>query len=589
MSQTNSNGAGHHGGDPANIPPTQDARPPLVPSRIYAGKRLVVVGGTGFLGKVWVSMLLHRFPEIAHLYLLVRPKEEQTAEERFWSQIVTSPVFDPIREKYAEHRGAETGAPTSGFEAFLRDKVTPIAGDVVEPLLGLDAALIERLRGNVDAVVNVAGVVDFNPPLDEALEVNAFGVNNLVALARTLGARVLHTSTCYVAGYRSGLIEEVDPREVPFPRSEGETWYGAANPRRTLERSHWDPQREIEECLDLVKQARHRCEDAFRQSAFLDEAKANLAGRGEPSRGSALADEIAKVKRKFVEKQLIDAGLERAIFWGWTNIYTYTKSIGEQALAASGLPFAIVRPAVIESSSSYPFPGWNEGINTSAPFLYMASKGQVQFPADHDCHLDIIPVDMVTSGMIASLAELLEGTAAPVYHYGSTDTNATRMDRFIELAALYKRRQVFEGKRTGIFDIVSSRFEALGLTKKQYETHGARQIASAMRGLGAVLDGMSHGPLRPLLKPAAEALAGAAKTEDRTAEILEIFMPFVAEADWVFSCANIRAAIARMPPEERAGFIWEPEKIDWRQWMFDVHMPGLEKWVYPLMEEKMTR
>jgi long-chain acyl-CoA synthetase len=585
MSESMSNGVGGppghihaptHGGDSEE---RVERRPPLVPSRVLAGKRFVVVGGTGFLGKVWVSMLLHRFPEVAHLYLLVRPKEGQSAEERFWSQIATSPVFDPLREKY----------PGEGFEAFLREKVTPIAGDVVEPLLGLPPELIESLLGEIAAVVNVAGVVDFNPPLDEALEVNAFGVNNLVALARTLGARVMHTSTCYVAGYRSGFIEEVDPREIPFPRAEGETWYGAANPSRTLSRSHWDPQREIEECLDLIKQARHRCEDAFRQSAFLDEAKANLEGRGEPCRGKPLTDEVSKVKRRFVERQLIEAGKERALFWGWSNIYTYTKSIGEQALAAAGLPFTIVRPAVIESSNEYPFPGWNEGINTSAPFLYMASKGQVQFPADHSCHLDIIPVDMVTSGMIASLAELCDGTAPAVYHYGSTDTNQCRMTRYIELAGLYKRKQVFEGKKTALFDLVSSRFESVGFTKKQYETHGARQIAGAMRGLGSVLDGMSHGALRPLLKPAAEALAGAAKAEDKTADILEIFLPFVAEADWVFSCANTRAAIARMPPDERARFIWEPEVIDWRRWMFEVHLPGLERWVYPLIEERLTK
>jgi long-chain acyl-CoA synthetase len=554
-------------------------RPPLLPSRIFAGKRLVVVGGTGFLGKVWVSMLLHRFPEIAHLYLLVRPKDDQSAEERFWAQIVTSPVLDPLRERY----------PGAAFEAFLREKVTPVAGDVVEPLLGLGDERVASLRGKIDAVVNVAGVVDFNPPLDEALEVNAFGVNNLVALARTLGARVLHTSTCYVAGYRTGLIEEVDPREVPFPRALDSTWYGAAIDRRTLERSHWDPQREIAECLDLIKQARQRCEDAFRQSAFLDEAKAGLEARGEPTRGRVLEEEIAKVKRRFVEKQLIEAGQERAKFWGWTNIYTYTKSIGEQVLAAAGVPFTIVRPAVIESSCAFPFVGWNEGINTSAPFLYMASKGQVQFPGDRDVHLDIIPVDMVASGMITALAELIEGTAPPVYHAGTSDTNACAVPRYMELAGLYKRRQVFEGKKTGIFDVVSSRFEALGMSKKQYETHGARKIAGAMRGAGTLFDMMAHGPLRPLFKPAAEALASAAKAEDKTAEILELFIPFVAEADFVFSCANLRAAMARMPEDERARFYWEPEKIDWRHWMWEIHLPGLEKWVYPLIEEKMTK
>ena len=554
------------------------ARAPLVPSRLLAGKRLVVVGGTGFLGKVWVAQLLTRFPEIGHLYLLVRPKDDQTPEERFWAQIAPSPVFDPLRE----------ARPGPAFEAFLREKVTPVAGDVVHPLLGL-SRLVPELTGTIDAVVNVAGVVDFNPPLDEALEVNAFGVSNLAELARALHARVLHTSTCYVAGYRAGLIEEDSPLDVPFPRAAGETWFGASCPKRTLDRSHWNPQREIDECLDLVKQARHRCEDAFRQSAFLDEAKAGLEARGEPCRGSALEDELAKVKRKFIKDHLIAAGKERAIFWGWSNIYTYTKSIGEQVLASSGVPFTIVRPAVIESSSEFPFPGWNEGINTSAPFLYMASKGQVQFPGDHSVHLDIIPVDMVTSGMIAALCELIDGTAPAVYQFGSTDTNGCRMTRYMELAGLYKRRQVFDGKKTTLFDIVSSRFEPRGLTRRQYETHGAGAIAGAMRGLGGLLRKAGIGPAAALLRPAAAALESAARTEERTAGVLELFMPFVAEADWIFSCANTRAAMDRMPPEERALFVWSPESIDWRQWMFEVHLPGLEKWVYPEIEERMRR
>ncbi|MBK9261584.1 MAG: AMP-binding protein [Polyangiaceae bacterium] len=565
MSETDTNGE-------ANVTP-------LLPSRILAGKRLVVVGGTGFLGKVWVSMLLHRFPNIGHLYLLVRPKAGQTAEERFWAQIASSPCFDPVREA---HPGAE-------FEKWIAEKITACAGDIVMPECGLDKDLLARIDGTIDAVVNVAGVVDFNPPLDEALEVNAFGVTNLVSLAKRLGAPVMHTSTCYVAGYREGLIEEVDPREVPFPRAQGETWFGAGIEKRTLDRSHWDPQREIDECLDLIKQARHRGGDAFRQSAFLDEAKANLQARQEPCRGKALEDELAKVKRRFIERQLIEAGTERAHFWGWTNIYTYTKSIGEQVLAASGVPFTIVRPAVIESSSMYPVPGWNEGVNTSAPFIYMAISGQVQLPGDPRVHLDIIPCDMVTSGMIASLCELLEGKAAPVYQYGTTDTNACKMNRYYELISLYKRQLVRDGKKSALLDHVKAHFDTIGLTKKQYQSRGAHAIANAMRTASGVLGKVAAGPVRPLLKPVSEALESAARNEDKLGDVIDLFLPFTAEADWVFSCANTRAAIARMPPEEREKFFWEPEKLDWRKWMWEIHIPGLEKWVFPLIDEKQRK
>ncbi len=558
---------------------------PLLPSRLFAGKRLIVVGGTGFLGKVWLSMILHRFPELGHIWLLVRPKGDQTPEERFWSTIAPSEVFEPLRERY----------PGGAFEDFLREKITPIAGDVVHPMLGFDEALLAGLE--VDAVVNVAGVVDFNPPLDEALDVNAFGVNNLIELARRLKVPVMHTSTCYVAGYRTGLIDEVDPRSVPFPRAEGAP--GArlvAKPEgipvdRKLERSHWDPQNEIRECLDVIEHVRHRCEDQFRQSLFLDEAKKNLTARGEPCRGSALEAELDNVRNKFTRDRLTEAGLERALYWGWPNIYTYTKSIGEQVLAGSGVPYTIVRPAVVESSSTYPFPSWNEGINTSAPFIYMALKGQVQFPNSTEVHLDIIPVDMVCSGMLAALAELLEGTQKPVYQFGATDTNPCKMSRYIELIGLYKRKKLQDGGDEGnrLINAIIARVEPVHLSKREYQQHGAHALANAGRTVASLLDRAGVGPAAGLLRPMARALRKAAATEDKIGDVMDLFIPFVAECDWIFSCRNTRDAMARMPPDERERFYWEPEKIDWRRWMYEVHLPGIETYAAPLFEERLRR
>src|SRR5580692_3658667 len=116
---------------------------------VLGGARLVILGGTGFLGKIFWSMLLDRYPNVGRIYLVVRPKGQRTPEQRFWAETAASEVFEPLRRTHGE-----------GFEAFLRDKVVPIDGDMGRALCGLDDVLVRELRGTIDAVVNVAGVVD---------------------------------------------------------------------------------------------------------------------------------------------------------------------------------------------------------------------------------------------------------------------------------------------------------------------------------------------------------------------------------------------------------------------------------------------
>ncbi len=145
-------------------------------SRVVEGTRVVVFGGTGFLGKLFWAMLVDRYPNIGKIFLVVRPKEKGTPEARFWSETAESEALEPLRRTHG-----------TGFEAFLREKIVPIDGDMGRPLCGLDESLVHELWGSIDAVVNVAGVVDFNPPLDEGLHANAFGAQNLVGLARALG------------------------------------------------------------------------------------------------------------------------------------------------------------------------------------------------------------------------------------------------------------------------------------------------------------------------------------------------------------------------------------------------------------------
>jgi long-chain acyl-CoA synthetase len=89
----------------------------LSPTEIFKDKNIFFIGGTGFVGKVTLSMLLNNFPDVA--------RDENESRTRFWMSIVTSRTFDPLREKYGEK-----------FEDFIREKVVPVNGDVGNEFLG---------------------------------------------------------------------------------------------------------------------------------------------------------------------------------------------------------------------------------------------------------------------------------------------------------------------------------------------------------------------------------------------------------------------------------------------------------------------
>ena len=541
-------------------------KPPLEPRRLMTGRRLVVLGGTGFLGKIFLSMLLYRFPEMGRVYVLVRKGKAASSEARFFEQIAESEPFRPIREKHGD-----------GYEAFLREKVVPIDGDVGKPMCGIDPAVIAEMTGNVDVVINVAGVVDFNPPLDEALDANAFGAQNLVEFTRGLGnARLVHTSTCYTAGFRKGPILEEDPCTHPFPRCE------------ELGKELWNPEREIADCLDVIAQAKHREGDAFRESEFLEKSKKNLLARGEPVAGEALASELGKVRRRWVADRLVEAGIERATHWGWPNTYTYTKAIGEQIISRSGLRHTIVRPACCETTLSYPFRGWNEGISTTVPFMYLAMKGQTHLPGGRDAILDLIPSDMVASGMVLALLELLDETQAPMYQLGAADVNPCSSGRFGELGGIYKRKSYLKRGGNPLYNFLQAHFEPAVIPMDRIEKVGAPAFARVARGFASVLK-QSPGPLAAVGKPAARALDDVAKGQDRIAELLRLFAPFSCNTLGPFSCENTRAAYGRLPAEFRDVIRFDTEAIDWAEYYVDVHMPALEKWILPEMEQRMKR
>src|SRR6185295_1372342 len=64
---------------------------------------ILLLGGTGFVGKVVLAMLLDRFPEIQHLVVQVRRKKNLSGEQRFYSEVLQSPPLRAVIDGIGVH------------------------------------------------------------------------------------------------------------------------------------------------------------------------------------------------------------------------------------------------------------------------------------------------------------------------------------------------------------------------------------------------------------------------------------------------------------------------------------------------------
>ncbi len=285
----------------------------LSPTEIFNGRKIFLIGGTGFLGKVTLSMLLHRFPNVGRVYVTVRARSQEESETRFWNNVISAPPFDPVRERYG-----------AAFDEFIREKVAIVGGDIAEDNLGFTEEEAERVAKDIDVVINSAGNVTFNPTLESALRTNVVGTQNVIALVKRMKQpRLVHISTCFVAGNRSGAVWEDDEVVGYFPR------------RSELKGVEFSVQQEIADCAKMSERAREEAKDAMRLAQFRELARKRL---NEEMRDGddpdALGLAVARERKVWTRNRLTELGIERAAFWGWPKIYTYTKSLGEPLVAA---------------------------------------------------------------------------------------------------------------------------------------------------------------------------------------------------------------------------------------------------------------
>jgi long-chain acyl-CoA synthetase len=520
---------------------------PLSVRQTLAGKNILLIGVTGFIGKVWLAQLLNEVPAIGKIYLLIRRQRTTTAQRRFEKIFEESPVFDPLQERLGER-----------FAEFVSERVEVIEGDVSQPGLGISPEMRAQLSRSLDLVLNSSGLTDFNPDLREALASNVAPVLHLIEfLRRSDHAALMHLSTCYVVGAKDGrVVEEVQPNYTPLGVTD------------------FDAEHEFHSLQEVVAHAEARAESPEITAALRRQALGKLRGGEEPA-GPELENLIRKNRMRWLRNRLTRAGTRRARRLGWPNTYTLSKSLAESMIVnhGAGLPISIVRPSIVETSTDQPFRGWNEGINTSAPLSYLLGTYFRQLPTNERKCLDVIPVDMVCRGMTLIAAAIIARRHEAIYQLSTSASNPCDMGRSIELTGLAHRKHY--RSQQSLENWMRMQFDTIPVSKSRYEKFSVPAQKAVVQGINRAASALQ------MKKP---PLARQERDLVRVEKLIELYEPFILHNEQIFESQNVQLLSAALPLEEAAAFGYDPAAVDWWDYWINIHIPALRRWVYPLIE-----
>lgn len=490
-----------------------------------AGKTVFLTGATGFLGQVILERLLLDFPD-TRITLLVRSQQSASAVDRV-RYLTRKPSFDVLRDKLG---GDEP------LLALLDERVTVIDGDFTrgEP----------DIPEGLDVVIHSAATVSFDPPIDEGFRTNLMGAQNLYrAVARNNRPHLVHVSTAYVAGVQKGVIPE-GPLDHKV-----------------------DYQLEAEMAIG----ARREVEAASRKPEMLENFMAKAAKDHSRAGPSTVSGDAEERRKQWVDKRLVEYGRLRARTLGWPDVYTFTKAMGERAVAdiahEQGLSLSIVRPSIIESALEHPSPGWIDGFKMADPIIRAYGLGQIpEFPGIPEGIVDLIPVDYVVNAILAVAAAPPEPGEPAHYNVSSGDRNPLR---FFEL-----------------YQYVREYFEAHPLPERGRGEHkvpewkfpGTASVGSMLRR-AEKLTNIAEKVVTHL--PKSKSMRDAVARVDRDHARVEFVKRYselygmYTETEVVYTDDRVVGLWQGLSEEDQERFPFDAGTLDWRHYLQDVHCPAV--------------
>jgi fatty acyl-CoA reductase len=495
---------------------------------LLAGKKIVMTGVTGFIGEQLLWKILTELPE-TRPSVLVRRKGSASARDRMLG-VVKKPIFNDIREA------------AGGASELLDSRIEVIEGDLPN---------VPQLPTDLDIVVHCAGDVSFDPPIDQAFSTNVIGTKALLdrmleAVTDENGQRrtvphYVHISTAYTAGRRRGAIPEAPHvHDIDY---DAEATAGIAMRDLIEEESRTSAQ---------LAKLRKEAERHHRQAGFL-----------------TTAADTERRRLDWVQAELVKAGTERARSLGWTDVYTFTKALGERVVADVGrdVQVSIVRPAIVESSWLHPYPGWIEGFKMAEPLILAYGRGELpEFPATPEAVVDIVPCDHVVNAILAVCATQPAIGTPEYYHVNSGARNPLIFKDLYTYIRAYFMDHPFEGGPRGAARLPQWQFPGASSIERLLST-SERAHKMADRVL--------------VQAPRSDRTRKIAKDLDRTRVRLDFLRRYhtlykeYAQSELHFVDDNTLALTLALHSDDQAAFAFDTAVYDWKTYIQEVHCPSI--------------
>lgn len=477
-------------------------------------KSILVTGATGFLAKIFVEKTLRIQPNVKKLYLLLRAADSKAAMQRFNNEVIVKDLFRVLKEKWGIQ-----------LNSIISEKITLIAGDITHEDLGMkDSNLREEMCNELDVIINLAATTNFDERYDIALGLNTFGAKNVLNFAKKcVKLKILvHVSTAYVSGERSGLILENSYKM-------GETLNGASG-------------------LDI------------------DVEK------------TVVAQELNELQAEGASEQAItlamkELGIKRAKIYGWPNTYVFTKALGEMVVQhlKEHVPVVIIRPTIITSTYKEPFPGWAEGIRTIDSLAVGYGKGKLTcFLGDITAVVDVIPADMVVNATLVAMVGHAKKPSDVIYQVGSSLRNPVTYTNLQDYGYHYFTKKPWINKDGKAVKV--SRVTVLD-SMASFHRYMAIRYVLPLKGLE-----LANTAFCQYFQGVYSDLNRKVNFVMRLVELYRPYLFFNAIYDDT-NTEKLRVA-AKESGVETDLFYFDPKHIDWHDYFINTHIPGIVKYVF---------